>query len=625
MSKRIWKTVAIRLLGLVLGLVVITGGLLPMPVLAQVNPEIANCEELKDEATITQAEICSAHLGCRLVFGIQKVCAKAKQFLTRLKDAIGDGVPGFFGRNKEVTPDAVFEASLSTQTRALSSVPEVKSMAEDIRNRVRNVRAEELRGTATQNGDWVHYGETKDGKAEGDGTRMFSDGSIARGRFKDNQLNGPGDVVLRGESRAIAEYENNQRSGVGAVVAENGASFVGIYQRSVPKKGTLKTSLGTRFEGTFDGDGRFAEGKLYLPDGRLSEEGRFDGTTVSVGKRYDSNGNVTEVNVPGERQAAATAAREADERRKRDAETERLAADQRKRDDETRATQAFRDSLGTMNPGQLFAKADELSQSDKTRSREVLRALITRFPDHKLAEAAAEQMASAARASSVASDRVVGSAQPRVASASGNPPLYGCEINESLNAEWARGAQALAARDWPGDHTEAYLTQGRNLARQWVDELSSSATSSENIASAEKKLAQMQGWVVNPGPVERGRGAPTPPGHPSITRTRMVAELMSCVVGKMKEVAANNSQTPTASGRCAQNDAEINAEFERRNEAISTRDNVAKLALLRSTSVRLRDAWLPCNPAKARTYELTAADALRTCQGIATDPGLCNR
>lgn len=624
MSNSILKPIAMRFFGLALSFAMLTGGLVPMLALAQVNPEIANCEELKDEATITQAEICSAHLGCRLVFGIQKVCTKAKQFLTRLKDAIGDGVPGFFGRNKEVTPDAVFEASLSTQTRALSSVPEVKSMAEDVRNRVRNVQTEVLQGTASQNSSWVYYGETKDGKAEGSGTRIFSDGSISRGSFKDNELNGTGETVLRGNARHIGEYENRQRTGKGAITDDSGRSFVGTFERSEIKEGTLKTPSGDRFEGTF-AEGKLVQGKVYMPDGRLSAEGRFDGTTLSVGKRYDSNGNVTEVNVPGERQATATAAREADERRKRDAETERLAADQRKRDDETRAAQAFRESLGTMNPGQLFAKADELAQSDKARSREVLRALITRFPDHKLAEAAAQQMASAARAPSVSLGGVAGSARPRVASASGNPPLYGCEINESLNAEWARGAQALAARDWPGDHTEAYLTQGRNLARQWVDGLSSSATSSENIASAEKKLAQMQGWVVNPGPVEGGRGAPTPPGHPSITRTRMVAELMSCVVGKMKEVAANNSQTPTASGRCAQNDAEINAEFERRNEAISTRDNVAKLALLRSTSVRLRDAWLPCNPAKARTYELTAADALRTCQGIATDPGLCNR
>lgn len=69
-------------------------------------------------------------------------------------------------------------------------------------------------------------------------------------------------------------------------------------------------------------------------------------------------------------------------------------AEQRKRDEAARSEQQFRTSLQAMNPGQLFARADELNaQGDSARAREVQRALMSRFPDHPLAATAARQMA----------------------------------------------------------------------------------------------------------------------------------------------------------------------------------------------------------------------------------------
>lgn len=77
--------------------------------------------------------------------------------------------------------------------------------------------------------------------------------------------------------------------------------------------------------------------------------------------------------------------------RKRD---ELARADQRKREEAARSEQQFRTGLQTLNPGQLFARADELSaQGDSARAREVQRALMSRFPDHPLAATAARQMA----------------------------------------------------------------------------------------------------------------------------------------------------------------------------------------------------------------------------------------
>lgn len=57
-------------------------------------------------------------------------------------------------------------------------------------------------------------------------------------------------------------------------------------------------------------------------------------------------------------------------------------------------TAKLRTDIAKMNAGQLFAKADELSSSgDTAKAREVLRALVSRFPDHPLAAQAAAQMA----------------------------------------------------------------------------------------------------------------------------------------------------------------------------------------------------------------------------------------
>lgn len=58
------------------------------------------------------------------------------------------------------------------------------------------------------------------------------------------------------------------------------------------------------------------------------------------------------------------------------------------------AEQAYRDSLKTLNAGQLFTLADELAAAgDATKAREVRRALVSRFPDSPLAATAAQQLA----------------------------------------------------------------------------------------------------------------------------------------------------------------------------------------------------------------------------------------
>lgn len=66
---------------------------------------------------------------------------------------------------------------------------------------------------------------------------------------------------------------------------------------------------------------------------------------------------------------------------------------------------AYANFLNTAPVGQLFARADELSsQGDTTKAREVLRTLVSRFPNHPLAATAAQQMATMSAASANAAN-----------------------------------------------------------------------------------------------------------------------------------------------------------------------------------------------------------------------------
>ncbi|PLC07458.1 hypothetical protein CY658_10930 [Variovorax sp. RO1] len=359
---------------------------------AQVNPEIANCVELKDEATVTQADLCSAHIGCRFVLSAQKTCARAKGYLERLQVAIGEGTRTFFGyHRKEVTPDAVFTAVLNgddrENERKLGGLAQPQRLSQEIGARVREVgTGDTLSGKGTGDTSWVYYGQVKDGKADGSGTRVFSDGEIQRGQFSANRVHGAADMLYAPNgNRYVGEVANDNREGQGLQVLRDGGTKSGNWSKNASFQGTFLRADGTRFEGSMSTNWR-TQGREYRADGTLAEEGRYESGKLSVGTQHDVAGVRTEVNLPGAREAAT---REAAEKSRLAAEAEK----QRKREEVARAEQQFQAGLQTMNPGQLFARADELNaQGDRARAREVQRALMSRFPDHPLAATAARQM-----------------------------------------------------------------------------------------------------------------------------------------------------------------------------------------------------------------------------------------
>lgn len=367
----------------------------PVTAQAQSAPNAANCDEISDPDVKFQMELCSAHAGCRMVMNIHNTCVKVKKFLTNLKETIGEGTKTLFGYRKEVTPAAIIDASVSDNFRQMDKQPGVSEALKRIREEANAASKGELKGSTGKN-DWVYYGERDGGKPKGVGTIFFSDGEMHRGRYDESgKVTGTAEILQsNGSWRYVGEVDQGRRNGNGVLGNRDGEILQGKFASGRMLEGVRIWNDGTRFEGTFDKNSAPERGKTFRADGTLKEEGVFEGNQLVVGKSYAVNGvDSVEVDKLKEREVAAAAARATEEKRRQETEAQKQAELKRKRDDQVAADQAYRDSLRSMNPGQLFSKADELaSNGEREKARDVLRALVSRFPDHPLATQAALQM-----------------------------------------------------------------------------------------------------------------------------------------------------------------------------------------------------------------------------------------
>lgn len=372
----------------------------PMPAWAQAEGGAANCEELTDPDTKFQMELCSAHVGCRLVMGIHGACVKVKKFINNLKSIgerdsgketqeQGNSVFGSFksllGGKPAITSNQVFEASLSDEARALEAKDkEWRERASVVKAGVGKAGNSALPGRLEGGGSSVYIGDTTNGVENGWGTKFYSTGDVVRGEFKNGQVDGQADrVFVGGTTRAIGQYSNNRLNGDGLMILRSGDIYKGQFQGNIPN----------------------GSGAIYRPDGSLISRGRYEKAELVNGELFDTTGNVVgkvdkvmDAMLAAEAQQKTQAERMAREAEVRRAEEDRqraikAAAEKKRQDDEAAAERAYRESLNSMNAGQLFARADELSSSgDKAKAREVLRTLVSRFPNHPLAATAAQQM-----------------------------------------------------------------------------------------------------------------------------------------------------------------------------------------------------------------------------------------
>jgi hypothetical protein len=438
---------------------------------AQPDNNPANCNEVKDPDVQFQMELCTAHPGCKLVMSIHKTCVKAKKFLNNLKEQIGEGVKGLFGYRKEVTSDNVFEASMTDEQRAVTQDKDWRKLAETIKESQKNTSKEVLTGRSSDGGTWTYIGETSNGLKNGRGTTFYSNGQIDRGEFLNDARNGSVDAIVPNGTRLTGTFQNDQLNGMGYHLGTNGLTkYKGYFVDGLRTgQGVLELADGTRYEGQFKGGAISGQGIIYYNDGSIWQRGVFESNKLSVGKIYSSAGVVlAEVNQPLDEQKKRESAQLAAIEKNRAEEAERLAQQQRQREAQAAAEKAYRDSLAQMNAGQLFARADELSSAgEPIKAREVLRTLLSRFPDHALAATAAAQLSkmagSAGSGSEGRADSGNASAQVPVR-ASG---MTGRPFEDCVNSDKANTALTAKLNAIPPDDAITFM-RGAHFASRWM-------------------------------------------------------------------------------------------------------------------------------------------------------------
>lgn len=235
---------------------------LPMAALAQsdINPEIANCQEIRDPDTLFQVEICSAHAGCKLTMAIQKVCTKVKTFLGNLKNIFDrkgklDSMDAFDASAPDVAGDTTL-SGISAKIRAGYNTQATKEL---------------LTGQFESGVKWVYEGGTKQGKRDGTGVLITESGNILRGDFVEGKQAGLGEVVTESR-RSAGSMIGGKVDGIGVERKPSGDHYEGDFKNGLYEgKGVRTNSSGFRYEGDFKNSAADGWGSITTADGQKYE------------------------------------------------------------------------------------------------------------------------------------------------------------------------------------------------------------------------------------------------------------------------------------------------------------------------------------------------------------------
>ncbi len=372
---------------------------------------------------------------------VQKTCAKVKSFLNRLNEKVGEGSWSLFGRHKEVDAAQVFDAFKESEQedakyksfleKAASPnwgplTSDARSMRNDMpiesRRKERRVSEKGTKKTVT----YLTY--NMDGSLSFIDFESASDGVRALA-YKGAKKSAQGEMET-----AVSELINS--NGEATLNSKGGrAPGTGILELSRTRSGHLYSGVLMEQEKHFNGkmerlDGSAFQGKMafsaigtqrldgteYDPDGRKLEEGQYRNDVLAEGHRYSPDGKIL-----------ATLTTLSDERRatqakieREQAETKRLAIERQNRESKTKQENEAR--IARMNPGELYAYADELSSGGKPEdAKKIYRMLLSKYPNHALAANAAQALSSGGNFSrSEASNTNAG--EPK-----GNVPRGDCE------------------------------------------------------------------------------------------------------------------------------------------------------------------------------------------------------
>ena len=277
----------------------------------EINPQIANCQEITDPDTQFQMELCSAHVGCKLTRGLYSACTKVQTFLNKLKNLS-------FGK-KTIDSGDVFDAA-APSTEGDESFNKISNSIKASYDK--QPQKQVASGEFQNGGKWVYEGPMTNGKRNGTGVLITDSGTMFRGDFVNGRQAGMGESFNEKSHKAGAMagakmdgfgverkadgnryeggYKEGARNGQGTFKAANGDEYTGNWVDGKKQgQGTYKHASGNQYTGNWVDGEKQGQGTYTWPDGTRFEgewqDGKkFSGTQISAdGTRVEiANGAV---------------------------------------------------------------------------------------------------------------------------------------------------------------------------------------------------------------------------------------------------------------------------------------------------------------------------------------------
>ncbi len=280
------------------------------------------CQEITDPDIQFQAELCSAHLGCRLVMGIHGACTKVKTFLNKLKNLS-------FGKETIDSSDVFDAAAPSTEGDETFN-----KISNSIKARYDKQPQKQIASGEFQNGSkWVYEGPMTNGERNGTGVLLTDSGGALRGDFVNGRPAGMGESFNEKSHKAGA-IAGATMDGFGVERYADGHRYEGGYKDGVINgQGSFKWANGNEYTGNFVDGRKHGQGSFKWADGtRFEGEWRddikFSGSEVSPDGTRVEIANGTVVKSP---QLAAAAQAKLEEEKKVQEGRDRLAREARER------------------------------------------------------------------------------------------------------------------------------------------------------------------------------------------------------------------------------------------------------------------------------------------------------
>eukprot|EP00873_Tetraselmis_striata_P027642 jgi/Tetstr1/447906/TSEL_035214.t1 len=143
-------------------------------------------------------------------------------------------------------------------------------------------------------GDGYYEGAFADGEIQGEGVRVWSDGSSFTGTFVHGEPSGPGVWVGANGARYEGEFQGYTRHGEGTLQLANGDKYVGTFRaHKYDGHGEYLAADGWRYAGGWAAGLKHGDGEQMWPDGSYYKGGYVEDAQHGTGEAYSATTGIT--------------------------------------------------------------------------------------------------------------------------------------------------------------------------------------------------------------------------------------------------------------------------------------------------------------------------------------------